>query len=383
MIVPRSGNLLDDDAEAVVNTVNTVGVSGKGIALQFRQRFPRNETAYRRAAKRGDVRLGEVFVVEIAALDGPRWVVNFPTKDHWRSRSRLEDIEAGLDDLVRFLHAHHVRSVAVPPLGCGNGGLDWRQVEPLIRAKLEPLDEVEVHLYAPEGAPERAQRRVATKRPRLTVPKAAVVLLIANYVERAESGATRLVAQKLAYLAQVADAPLGLEFAEARYGPYAEALNHLLLAMEDHYTTGFGDRSNGSELRVLDGAEDEAKVVLRADASAEHAVQRVSELIDGFESPYGLELLATLHWVRHHELSAAPTPGWEHAAELVRAWSPRKADLFTDHHLRVAWDCLASHGWLDRRALAPEQAPRLPLVVSDEPSPVPDPQPNGVPQVSR
>jgi len=133
MIVATTGDLLDDDAEAVVNTVNTVGVSGKGIALQFRQRYPRNEVAYRAAAKRGDIRLGAVFVFATALLDGPKWIVNFPTKDHWRSRSRLEDIEAGLDDLVRFLREHHVRSVAVPPLGCGNGGLDWRQVEPLIR----------------------------------------------------------------------------------------------------------------------------------------------------------------------------------------------------------------------------------------------------------
>lgn len=380
MIVATTGDLLDDDAEAVVNTVNTVGVSGKGLALQFRQRYPENEAAYRAAARRGGIRLGAVFVVETGSPDGPKWIVNFPTKDHWRSRSRLGDIAAGLDDLVRFLSEHHVRSVAVPPLGCGNGGLDWRQVEPLIRAKLEPLEEVEVRLYQPNGAPTSTTARVCTQRPRLTVPKAVVVALLASYIERAESAATRLVAQKLAYLAQAAGAPLRLEFTKQRFGPYAENLNHLLLATEGHYTAGFGDRSRGSELSVLAGADREARTVLDTDALAGRAVERVDELTDGFESPYGLELLATLHWVKQHELSAERAPGWEQAAELVRAWSPRKANLFTDHHLRVAWKQLESHGWLDRPG-AVAAAQRLPLL--DESEPASDPQAIGFPQVSR
>jgi len=247
-------------------------------------------------------------------------------------------------------------------------------------AKLEPLDDVEVHLYQPVEAPSSAAARVQTKRPRLTVPKAVVVALLATYVERAESTANRLVAQKLAYLAQAAGAPLRLEFTKQRFGPYAENLNHLLLATEGHYTAGFGDRSRGSELSVLAGADREARTVLDTDALAGRAVERVDELTDGFESPYGLELLATLHWVKQHELSAERAPGWEQAAELVRAWSSRKANLFTDHHLRVAWKQLESHGWLDRPG-AVAAAQRLPLL--DESEPASDPQAIGFPQVSR
>lgn len=157
MIVSRSGNLLDDDAEALVNAVNTVGVSGKGLALAFRRRFPLSEAAYRAAASRGEVRLGSVLGVPAdGCLDGPKWVVHFPTKGHWREPSRIEWIEAGLDDLVRFLREHHVRSVAVPALGCGCGGLSWGRVESVIRARLGSLEDVEVRLYgpgAPAGAP--------------------------------------------------------------------------------------------------------------------------------------------------------------------------------------------------------------------------------------
>ena len=150
MITDVHGNLLAADADALVNTVNTVGVMGKGIALQFKNAYPGNYKAYRAACQRHEVRLGEMFVFDAGQLVRPRWVINFPTKNHWKSPSRLTDIESGLDDLVRVITEHDIRSIAVPPLGCGNGGLDWADVRPIIEAKLRGLD-VEVLLYPPEG----------------------------------------------------------------------------------------------------------------------------------------------------------------------------------------------------------------------------------------
>src|SRR5680860_471984 len=176
MIEPGTGNLLASEAEALVNTVNTVGVMGKGIALQFKNAYPDNFKAYAAACKRGDVVTGKMFVVETGQL-GPaaRIIINFPTKRHWKGKSRLEYIEAGLEDLIRVLREHKVQSVAIPPLGCGNGGLDWAVVEPKIRAALEQVPEVKVLLHAPDGAPPSDEMLIATKVPNLTGPRAAII----------------------------------------------------------------------------------------------------------------------------------------------------------------------------------------------------------------
>src|SRR5580698_5577411 len=153
MLREAAGNLLDARADALVNTVNTVGVMGKGIALQFKQAFPENFRVYEAACRRGEVRIGQMFVVETGLLEQPRLIINFPTKRHWRSHSRLDDIRSGLADLRQILVDRQVRSVALPPLGCGNGGLDWQDVRPLIDSALSDLPGVEVVVYPPKGAP--------------------------------------------------------------------------------------------------------------------------------------------------------------------------------------------------------------------------------------
>ena len=164
-----AGDLLADDSEALVNTVNTVGVMGKGIALQFKRAYPEVFKAYQAASRRGEIQLGHVQVVPTGRLTGnPRSIVNFPTKNHWRSKSRLSDIRDGLVDLVDRIEEFGIRSIAVPPLGCGNGGLRWSDVRPVIVDVLSELNDVEVHLYPPEGAPSSVDMRVATSRPKLT-----------------------------------------------------------------------------------------------------------------------------------------------------------------------------------------------------------------------
>ena len=131
MIELTAGNLLHAPVQALVNAVNTHGVMGKGIALQFKRAFPEMNDAYEAACKSGDVRLGRMHVVDLGGLaGGPRWIINFPTKRHWRQRSRMEDIDSGLIDLAATIHKEGILSIAIPPLGCGNGGLDWRQVRP-------------------------------------------------------------------------------------------------------------------------------------------------------------------------------------------------------------------------------------------------------------
>ncbi len=153
-MVITSGDLLKVEADAIVNTVNCVGVMGKGIALQFKKKWPENFKAYEKACKAGSIRPGSMFVHELGRLAGkPYFIINFPTKDHWRGKSELSFIEDGLKDLVRMVREHGIRSIAIPPLGCGNGGLDWSVVKPLIEQAFLPLiGEVDVLAYAPDGA---------------------------------------------------------------------------------------------------------------------------------------------------------------------------------------------------------------------------------------
>ena len=159
MITFAQGNLLQADAEAVVNAVNTVGIMGKGIALMFKERFPENFKAYEKACENQEVRIGKMFVSENREFFGPKWIVKFSTKTHWRVQSRVEWIEYGLQYLVRVITDKKISSVAIPPLGCGNGGLDWRDVRPRIVAALENIEGLEVAVYEPTGKFENVTKR--------------------------------------------------------------------------------------------------------------------------------------------------------------------------------------------------------------------------------
>jgi O-acetyl-ADP-ribose deacetylase (regulator of RNase III) len=357
MLSEAQGNLLDAAADAVVNTVNTVGVMGKGIALQFKQAYPANFRAYEAACRRGEVQLGRMFVFETGLLGRPHFIVNFPTKRHWRARSRLSDIRTGLADLRRVIRDYEIKSIAVPPLGCGNGGLDWSDVRPLIVEALGDLSDVQVLIYPPSGAPPVESMRVGTERPRITPGRAALLTLLARYVHMSQleepaapEGASLLEIQKLMYFLQEAGESLRLSYVKARYGPYAENLNQVLQKLEGHYLRGYGDRTQEvrklSPISLMPGAEDEGRSWL-----AEHPdqtvgrIEAVLSLISGFASAYGLELLATVHWILTREGGAALTDP-QALAGLVSRWNERKGRLFTEVHVSRAADRLRDNGWV-------------------------------------
>lgn len=345
MIELRRGNLLEAEAEALVNTVNTVGVMGKGIALQFRQAFPENYEVYRRACREGRVSPGRMLVVEVVALTGPRLIINFPTKRHWRGRARMADIESGLRDLVDELRRRNVGSVAVPPLGCGNGGLLWSEVRPRIEAALGDLPDIRVMLYEPVGAPDPREQRVATRPPRMTPGRAALLGVLSTYAVDPSVRVTQLVAQKLAYLLQAAGQPLRLKFTRGRYGPYAENLNHVLQRMEGHFTHGYGDRTGESDLGIDPDALHDAWEWIERDADTERRIERVRAVIEGFESPLGLELLGSVLWVAGEDDGARGSA--DAARTHVSSWNERKGRLFSENHVRAAWDRLSEQGWFD------------------------------------
>jgi len=343
MIEDARGNLLQADAEAVVNTVNTEGFMGKGIALQFKQAFPENFKAYAQAVKRGEVQPGRMLVVPTGLVTNPRLIINFPTKRRWRGRSRIEDIESGLTALVEEIRRLGLRSIAIPPLGCGNGGLEWTDVKPRIVTALQQVPDVRVLLFAPRGAPAADTMPVRTRRPPMTAGRALIVKLMEQYLGL-DYRLTLLEMQKLAYFLQEAGEPLRLRYEAGHYGPFATNLNKALERMEGHLIRGYGDSQKPDvEVNLLPGAADEAAVFLASRTDSRARLTRVSQLIEGFETPYGMELLSTVHWVGK---DADAVESADEAIEAVRSWNERKRKMFLAAHIRVAWQQLTEGGWL-------------------------------------
>ena len=341
------GNLLGADVEALVNTVNTVGVMGKGIALQFKQAFPDNFEAYAKACKAHEVEPGKMFIFETRRLVNPKYIINFPTKRHWKGKSRLEDIEAGLSALIGDVRRLGIKSIAVPPLGCGHGGLRWSDVRLRIEAAFAAIESVRVLVFAPGETPAAKSMPIGTEKPKMTRARALMLKLMEQYAEPGYP-LTSLELQKLAYFLQAAGEPLRLRFKAHHYGPYADNLNFVLQRLEGHFIRGYGDgsRKPDTELQLEPDVIETAATFLAGDPTASERLAEVARIIGGFETPYGMELLATVHWVAtHHEL--APTE--DSAVQAVHSWSAKKKEMFADKHIRTAWRHLAEAGALRLR----------------------------------
>jgi O-acetyl-ADP-ribose deacetylase (regulator of RNase III) len=347
MIKEISGNLLDADVEALVNTVNAVGVMGRGVALQFKQAFPANFSAYEAACRKGEVKPGRMFVFRRDTLGtrrNPRFIINFPTKRDWRGKSRIEDIESGLLDLVKVVRDEGIQSIALPPLGCGSGRLDWSDVRKRIKESFESLPDVLTLVYVPSQAPAPETMKIGTKRPRMTPFRAALLILMHRYALPGYR-LTLLEIQKLSYFLQAAGEPLELKFCKQKYGPYTETLHHVLQRLEGHFISGYGDRSQRVSITLAQDAFKEAEGFLSMSDETHERFGKVTRLIDGFETPYGMELLASVHWVATVEDQDARTNS-DKAVQLVHAWNERKRDTFRPEHIKIAWDRLREEHWI-------------------------------------
>jgi len=347
MIELAKGNLLEAPVEALVNTVNTEGIMGKGIALQFKQAYPEMFRAYERACKAGEVKLGKIQVHDLGGLvGGPRWIINFPTKGHWRSKSRINDIDEGLKDLVSAVRRLRIRSIALPPLGCGNGGLNWSDVRPRIETAVAELGDVRVLLFAPGGVPEADTMPNRTERPKMTLGQAALIALMDRYLKGLlDPFVSLLEIHKLMYFLQEAGQPLRLQYEAQEYGPYAKNLRQVLIRLEKHYTLGYGDGKDtpSKVIELLPGAVKEAESFLQGDDTIRQRMNRVADLIEGFEDPYGLELLSSVHWVMREKPDARESA--EAAVAAVHQWNPRKARILKTEHLIKAWQRLKDQDW--------------------------------------
>jgi O-acetyl-ADP-ribose deacetylase (regulator of RNase III) len=343
MLRIAKGDVLAADAEALVNTVNCVGVMGRGVALQFKRAFPDNFKQYQKACERGEVRPGSMFVVENRELTGPRYIINFPTKRDWKNKSRMEDIDSGLIALVEVLRTRNIRSVAIPPLGCGLGGLDWNEVRPRIERALDALPEIEAIIFEPAGAPAAASEGEPAI-PTMTPGRAALLGLMRRYLAGLmDPFISLLEVHKLMYFMQEAGEPLKLDFAKAQYGPYAENLRHVLRRIDGHFISGYADGGDNpaKTIEPLPAAVSAAEAYLADRPEIRARFDRVASLVEGFESSFGLELLATVHWVAKREGASSA----EEAIPLVYAWNDRKKRFLPDQ-IEIAWNTLAAKGWL-------------------------------------
>jgi O-acetyl-ADP-ribose deacetylase (regulator of RNase III) len=341
MIEFTTGDILRADVEALVNTVNCVGIMGRGIALQFKNEFPENFKAYAGACGRGEVQPGRMFVFETQKLTNPKFIINFPTKRHWKGKSRMEDIESGLKALVEEIRRRGIRSVAIPPLGSGLGGLNWTQVRLRIEKALREMDDLRVIIFEPNSEPVMT---VSRKVPKMTLGRAALVVLMNRYLGGLmDPFVTLIELQKLMYFMQEAGEPLHLSYIKHRYGPYAENLRHVLTAIEGHLVSGYhdGGEAPDKQLELVPGAVKDAEAFLAEDAATRSRFDRVGKLVEGFETPFGLELLASVHWVATREYAV----DIEDATVKVHAWNDRKR-RFSPRQIGIAYETLRTKGWL-------------------------------------
>ena len=349
MVEYKTGDIFNEDVDALVNSVNCVGVMGRGIALQFKNMFPDNFKAYAAACKRDEIQPGKMFVFPTGQLTGPKYIINFPTKRHWRSKSRLEDIESGLQSLGNEIRESEIRSIAIPALGSDLGGLRWNDVRQRIESALGNMVGVKIVVFEPGSAPADGRPNRSRNAPPMTAGRAAIIGLIYNYQNGLlDPFITLLEIHKLMYFMQEAGEPLKLRYQKAKYGPYAENLRHVLRSIEGHYILGYADGGDAPDktLNLVPGAIKDATDFLQVHPETLARFERVSKLVEGFESSFGLELLATVHWVASRNSRETE----DKIVALTYAWNGRKRQLFSHRQILLALRTLNEQGWVETQS---------------------------------
>jgi len=342
MIHYKTGNLLDSEAAALVNTVNTVGVMGKGIALQFKNMFPNNFKLYAQACKNKEVKVGQLLVIEEEALlAGKKIIINFPTKTNWRLPSEYQYIESGLAELVKVIKEKNIKSIAIPPLGSGNGGLDWTRVKAILEKHLSGLD-CEIFIYEPTAAIQEALKK---ERVKLTPARAMLLSVLYELVRNGEF-VSEFSSEKIAYFLQRfgAKETFKLEFQPNFYGPYSGKVKHVLYYLNGSYIMGYSskDKKPFEELGLIPDAEMEVNEFLDKPENAEYktTVEKTKAFLSGFYSPFGLELLSTVDFI----ISEKKANTQEAITKELENWSDRKKTLFTNpKFIQIAIGNIQSH----------------------------------------
>ena len=336
MIKYVKGNLLEAKSQALINTVNTVGVMGKGIALQFKEAFPLNYKKYIDACKAKWLQPGKLLVVNEKTLDGNRVIINFPTKTEWFQKSKYDYIESGLAALVEELKKGEIKSIAIPPLGCGNGGLKWDRVKSLIEKHLRSFTDIEITIYEPnEAVKEILKKQESAKEAKLT-PARAMLLYSLFYYETLGEPSSVFVANKLAWFLQRLGEKLRLKFEASHYGPYSVQVAHLLYNVNGVYLKGL-EQMTIKAFEPLELQYDKVKELsdyVRTELTLEQQtrLKKLIRLINGFQSSLSLEVLATVDYIKKEK----KTNEEQVIIQEIYDWSDRKRNLFQEKYIRKA-----------------------------------------------
>lgn len=342
MIRYTKGNLLDANTEALINTVNTVGVMGKGIALQFKEAYPKNYKVYRDACKAGTFQTGQVLAVHDGDLLNQKWIINFPTKAHWKGKSQYSYIEEGLKALKQKLIELEIKSVAMPPLGCGNGGLDWEKVKTLIESELANLD-IDILVFEPNDAIRSVlQKQETGKEVKLTPARAMLLYTLFAYESMGEQSSL-FVANKLAYFLQRSGENLKLKFEAHHYGPFSVQLNHVLYHLNGVYLNGLEQNQSKpfEPLQLNYQRWEEVNSYVQKELKPEQLTRLhdILNLISGFESTFSLELLATVAFL----LAENPDISRDEILREIESWSARKIKMFRKEYVDIAHQHLTTY----------------------------------------
>ncbi|MEI7810815.1 MAG: macro domain-containing protein [Ignavibacteria bacterium] len=328
------GNILESETDAIVNTINTMGVMGKGIAIQFKKMYPYNFKLYENAAKTNKLDIGKMFVTETTQITKPRYIINFPTKKHWRNPSKIDYIETGLVNLKEVIKNYSIKSVAIPPLGCGNGGLNWDEVKQIILNNMSGIEDLDVIIYEPS---ESAYNNILinARPPKLTKVRALVLMILNRY----RTDLTLLEAQKLVYFLQRFGENLRLDYQRNLYGPYAGKLVHVLSDMDGTYLDGmkFKDAKPFDCITLKKEMLSVVDLFTNENCSDEQKdrLEKVYSLIEGFEFPFGMELLSTVDFVINEDPSLLDN--YEAAVTKVYEWNERKRNIMKPEYIKVTY----------------------------------------------
>lgn len=337
------GNMLDAEAQALVNTVNTVGIMGKGIALQFKEYFPKNFKVYADACKKEEVQTGKMLVVKESTLNGIKLIINFPTKKEWFKKSQYSYVEEGLKDLINVIEEYQIKSIAIPPLGCGNGGLKWEKVKVLLETYLSGLPNVDIQIFEPNDAiKEILQTEEVKKTVGLTDARAMLLYALFKY-EKLGEVATVFSANKLAYFLQNSGESMRLQFVPYRYGPYAQAIEKVLYALNGKYITGLEQmKARAFEpLKLNYKMYDEVENYINHNLSSrqKHRLESVFNFIDGFETTLSMEILSSTHFLISQDANLTETQ----LVEKIQGWNERKKNLITKEYISIAVEHLNNY----------------------------------------
>lgn len=339
MIHYIKGNILESSAMALVNTVNLTGVMGKGIALQFKQQFPQNYKLYKQACIDKSIGIGKLFVTKENSVFGEKIIINFPTKTDWRKSSEYTYIEAGLDDLINIISAYGITSIAIPPLGAGNGGLIWEKVKSIIISKLNQL-EIDIYVYEPSNEIAEALKK---ERVKLTGARALLLYVLYDLVRQGED-VSEFSSEKICYFLQKFGAAdlFKLQYEPKYYGPYSGKVRYVLNALNGSYIMGYSDMNKKpfEPMSLIPSTYPEIEAMINSDPNLSQIAKKTTSFLNGFYSNFALELLSSVDFL----ISKQNCTSEQSVFESLMSWNHRKSQLFAkEEYVRKAYNYIVNY----------------------------------------